>query len=495
MTFFDCDSFQVARGGRTWLCEVGVGTHQPPEMQGLDSYKTIVRSPNHDRFGLAVLVFQLLCMARHPFAGRHLGTGEPPSIEEAIAQSRYAYSRDQARTRMAAPPGSLPMDALTPTVQDLFEAAFAPAAARGGRPDGDRWVSALQELAASLRQCSANQGHHHLSRLSRCPWCEIEAASGTPLFPVVFIGDETAGSGIAALWLEIARLAEPPPMPPMPDPERMAARPSQEALEEGHLRRRARAMIIAAFAAAFVGIFTVVPAGQRALPLLAAAGAAIVAYYRPMSDAASAARERLKVARAEWEGLRTAWHFQAPGATFSEVRRSMDGLKARYDALPAERAQRLQTLWNQRQQRQLSEHLDRFQIAAAKIPGVGRAKIATLLSHGVTTADDVHARAIMAIPGFGPATAEKLVFWRRSCEQQFRFDPQHGVSPADIAALERDMATRRKSIEHDVATGLAQLKAIANAAAARARQLEGRGAELGPKLAQALADAKAIGVA
>ncbi len=31
VTFFDCDSFQVARGGRTWLCEVGVGTHQPPE--------------------------------------------------------------------------------------------------------------------------------------------------------------------------------------------------------------------------------------------------------------------------------------------------------------------------------------------------------------------------------------------------------------------------------------------------------------------------------
>ena len=72
---YDCDSFQITDGGRRWFCEVGVGTHQPPEMQGLASYRGVVRTPNHDNFGLAVFVFQLLYMGRHPFSGRPLGGG------------------------------------------------------------------------------------------------------------------------------------------------------------------------------------------------------------------------------------------------------------------------------------------------------------------------------------------------------------------------------------------------------------------------------------
>ena len=55
----DTDSFQVHEGGKHWFCEVGVATHQAPEMQGKSSYKGIVRTPNHDNFGLAVLIFQL----------------------------------------------------------------------------------------------------------------------------------------------------------------------------------------------------------------------------------------------------------------------------------------------------------------------------------------------------------------------------------------------------------------------------------------------------
>src|SRR5208337_3469303 len=36
----DCDSFQITAAGKTWFCEVGVGTHQPPEMQGRSSQES-----------------------------------------------------------------------------------------------------------------------------------------------------------------------------------------------------------------------------------------------------------------------------------------------------------------------------------------------------------------------------------------------------------------------------------------------------------------------
>ncbi|WP_431269276.1 helix-hairpin-helix domain-containing protein [Dankookia sp. P2] len=217
----DCDSFQVIQGSSTWFCEVGVGTHQPPEMQGRASYAGVVRTPNQDSFGLAVIVFQLLCIARHPFAGRYKGAGEPPSIEDAIQASRYAYSRDRPRTAMEPPPGSLPIGALTPTIQDLFEKAFAPETVRGGRPGADQWVAALGELSSDLRVCGTNGGHYYRKGLSACPWCAIENASGITLFPVVFKPGATVGvTGMAALWQEVSKVPDPPSVGRCPPPAR-----------------------------------------------------------------------------------------------------------------------------------------------------------------------------------------------------------------------------------------------------------------------------------
>ncbi len=65
----DCDSFQVIARGRKFLCEVGVETFTPPELQG-KSFKGVIRNENHDNFGLAVMVFLMLFMGRHPFSGR-----------------------------------------------------------------------------------------------------------------------------------------------------------------------------------------------------------------------------------------------------------------------------------------------------------------------------------------------------------------------------------------------------------------------------------------
>jgi DNA-binding helix-hairpin-helix protein with protein kinase domain len=62
----DSDSFQVVAGNRTYLCQVGTPEYTPPELQGA-RFDRVARTSNHDNFGLAVLVFQLLFMGKHPF--------------------------------------------------------------------------------------------------------------------------------------------------------------------------------------------------------------------------------------------------------------------------------------------------------------------------------------------------------------------------------------------------------------------------------------------
>ena len=86
-------------------------------------------------------LFHLLFMGRHPFAGRFLGAGEMP-IEKAIAECRFAYSRDARRTKMAPPPFTPPLAVAGPATTELFERAFHPMVASGGRPTAEDWVKA-----------------------------------------------------------------------------------------------------------------------------------------------------------------------------------------------------------------------------------------------------------------------------------------------------------------------------------------------------------------
>ena len=67
----DCDSFQIGNGTNVFTCDVGVPLFTAPELHGR-TFRGLVRTANHDRFGLAVLLFHLLYMGRHPFAGRYV---------------------------------------------------------------------------------------------------------------------------------------------------------------------------------------------------------------------------------------------------------------------------------------------------------------------------------------------------------------------------------------------------------------------------------------
>src|SRR3954471_21769031 len=106
--FVDCDSFQV-RGphGRIYRCGVGVPEYTPPELHGA-SFRDVDRSVDHDLFGLAVLIFHLLMMGRHPFSGVYHGHGDMP-LEKAIQNGLFAYAKDAKSRKMTPPPNTLPV--------------------------------------------------------------------------------------------------------------------------------------------------------------------------------------------------------------------------------------------------------------------------------------------------------------------------------------------------------------------------------------------------
>lgn len=223
VVLIDCDSYQVQLNGRSYPCEVGIELFTPPELQGR-SFRGLVRTPNHDRFGLAVLVFYLLFMNRHPFAGRYLGPGDMP-INQAIAQNRFAYSRSARTYQMQTPLHAPPLSIVPPVLVDLFERAFGPASAQpNARPSAAEWVSALKTFVGTLRACASDPGHVYAPHLPNCPWHAL-MQQGAPNFFVTVAytraGRTSSGSSfvLAAVWARIETVSSPntayvqPPVP------------------------------------------------------------------------------------------------------------------------------------------------------------------------------------------------------------------------------------------------------------------------------------------
>ena len=117
------------------------------------------------------MIFLVLFMGRHPFAGRYLGDGDMP-IEQAIEEHRFAYGGDHDFAAMEQPPGTPPLDIVSPPVAAALRARLRDVR-RAGRPaDGggmDR--RAREPWRAIWSNAPSAIAHWHFAGLPGCPWC------------------------------------------------------------------------------------------------------------------------------------------------------------------------------------------------------------------------------------------------------------------------------------------------------------------------------------
>ncbi|MDB5352855.1 MAG: Protein kinase protein [Planctomycetota bacterium] len=170
----DCDSFQIVEGSRVFRCGVGVSDYTPPELLG-KTFANLDRAANHDLFGLAVLVFQLLMVGRHPFSGVPLVAADIP-IEKAIQDGLYAYTRNP--TKLKPPPNVPPVAMLDTVTLDLFERAFG----SPRRPTATEWRNALDASMMQLTRCKNDPKHSYPAVAGKCPWCQLIAVAQLMIF-------------------------------------------------------------------------------------------------------------------------------------------------------------------------------------------------------------------------------------------------------------------------------------------------------------------------
>jgi serine/threonine protein kinase len=173
VTLIDTDSFQVRahsiRGNKVFRCTVGKPDYTPPELQG-KNFASVDRHPVHDRFGLGVMIFQLLTEGNHPFRSRWLGDGDAPSTSQKISNGWFPYDKSLS-SRILPPPDMPSLNILHPKVAALFSRCFiAGHHDPRQRPRPKEWADVLDEAERDLKQCD-QCGNFYSGHLKQCSWC------------------------------------------------------------------------------------------------------------------------------------------------------------------------------------------------------------------------------------------------------------------------------------------------------------------------------------
>lgn len=449
VALIDADSFQFATNGRSYPCVVGTEDFTPPELHGFNLGK-VERTRAHDNFGLAVAIFQLLGMGKHPYAGRYAGAGDL-SLGEAIAKNLFAYSvARNSSTRTTPPPASIRLGDFSLPISAAFEAAFGlnPSA----RPDPATWVSLLGEFASSLRQCSKVRTHYFPQAAGGCIWCRLTAQSGVEMFPQAFTAEATPTGqpfDITRVVAAIRTVVLPRQDDLLPSVSGDLGPPSTALIEARRGQKSQYGVGTVVVLIALLGLFG---APTMAILWLGLAAYGLTRFVGPKLDPAPLLRA-YKEADGRVHDLSLA-HLRRIG--FSEIfvlRTELDGLISQYQRLDADLQQELARVRSTREDRQRQAFLDTFLIVRAKIPGVGPAKRATLAAFGIESAADINYSAVFGVPGFGEALTRNMLTWRREQEAKFRYNP--APSPADvqaenaaraaIAAIRMDLQTKLRS--------------------------------------------------
>lgn len=489
----DCDSYSISTDKFRYPCEVGVTTHLAPELQGVN-LRGVERLPQHDNFGLAVIIFQLLFLGRHPFAGNYLGDVDK-SLEDCIREHLFAYGDDAESRKVKQPPGTLPLSAVSPNVAKLFERAFL---TDDKRPEPHEWIEALEDLSNNLEQCGLHPGHLYYEKLNACPWCEIESNTGLMLFP--FIGgknNSAAGQesfNIFTIENLIASFNVSQNLPAKPVMPTVLLPPSPEILDVRKTTRKRHIILVAIQLFVVIVFSTLVGFGSVCF-----VGLILMIFMTIILDGSAKSikkdlQDRLQTARSEWDKLENEWGQAESGQKLNQEIAQIRGKVTEYQNLHQLNRRKIQDLRDEIFRRRINEYLDSVRLDDAEFLGVENERLAVLKNFGIKTAADIESkRYLLSVPGVDENLASKLVDWRKELERKLDYDSESKISETEQEQLAQETAGMRRKIEKEVEMLLGVLRLGSVNLRHRQQKLLAKSEALANQLLQAESDLSAVG--
>lgn len=459
VVLIDADSFQLSHNGSLFKCRVGVPSFTPPELLSSNqSFDLIKRSINHDLFGLSLLIFHVLFMGRHPFAGVFNGPGDTP-IESHIREFRYAYAVDHKQRGLLPPPLSIsPRLVASSEVAEVFENDFTQIGAVKGRTSSKRWFEVISKQRQRLARCKSNANHVYDSSVGNCIWCALErkglsffesrmpptssnntSESLTRFKPADLLPTKTE----EAAWRRISAVSAEKNVIPTIKLSTIQPRYGLTETERVFILRRSRLRLLTCLFAVMILLM-----GQTTLmPLIAILLIAGFGYSpKPIRVLIAKYKAELAQVEADVTGLKTGWNSLADGSKqthiISTARTAWSTIQSLKDQFDKEIAYKLDILCKQHK----DSYLRSWLIADAGISGIGPGRSSTLASYGIESAADISAERLYGISGFGPVLTSSLLAWKSRLISAYQPPSDDWLLKGEEKALlARYMKTRRQA--------------------------------------------------
>ena len=486
----DCDSYSIKTDKLRYACEVGVATHLAPELQGVN-LRDIERENKHDNFGLAVIIFQLLFLGRHPFAGNYLGS-EDKSLEDCIREYRFAYGTNAAIKNVRQPPGTLSLTAVSPRIAAMLERAFL----TEDRPEPREWIEALEDLSHNLKQCTLHPGHLYFNQLNACPWCEIEMQTGLMLFPFVTSGSHLSSDkpfNIFTIENLIAGLGIRTELPAtLPRTEIMP--PSPESLESKRERRRIAYLVVPAHFLALLFMNWMFGVGASFMLGLILAFILTSLLYNIYTSAHHPLQEMLISGQRQFEKIEKERIRAAIPPYINENLVKIKNKITAYQSVQLKSVSELKLLQADVSHRELYKYLRTHRIIDAQISGITKPEQKMLMAVGVRTAAEVDENRLRDFYKVTDETIPKLLEWHERLVTDFDKDDQAVKTiKAEESRFINKTSAERRQIERDIEQLLILLRGGAAQLQKQQRQLLTKSKELSEQILQLQTDLQTIG--
>lgn len=466
----DCDSFQIESDRSTYLCEVGVSSYTPPELQGV-YLDDVVRTRNHDRFGLAVLIFQLIFLGRHPFAGRYFGPGEM-SLERAVTEYRFAYGPDSRLRQMRPPPNTLPFGCIPPGTATLFQRAFSfDGAMADARPSPEEWITSLNDLSGALKQCRVQIEHFYYVGSSSCPFCDLERKAHNLVVRNRIQTEEREPEyfSLNFSWGQIESVEAPGYLSILTQEDEIPVLPTRQTSEQKAQCRKLKVGSLSGIVIAIPFLFATHEVIFAYCILATVYCLCLSSYHKTRLIESS--MEALLESQQEYSALEKLLNSEGSSIPYDEKLEELNSARTGYEEVETQRKILLAGLEDRRAEAQLQRFLDRYLVRHSGVIGITHGDVATLESFGIETAADMTDDKIAEVSGVNAEALSQLIDWKIELETQFRFDPAKPVDLEDVKAVDHDMRLIKATYERELSAGAFILREISTSIIRRRAEL------------------------
>ena len=457
----DCDSFQIADGATIHTSDVGTPLWTAPELHG-SNLTGLVRTQNHDLFGLAQLIFLLLFTGRYPFAGVPR-TQKALLPEEAIQQHAFAFAPSEMNLPLGPPPGSPKFQMLPPALRDGFKRAFLKESVHANaRPKAAQWRVMLDMLSKELVTCAHNSSHYFWIGSVDCPWCQIIREVGVDLFPASQTNIPDLSRQFQNNDGYVLRLA--------------GIRPYQFAITRAP-----------AFTDLRPSSLPPVPTGfWSSLNRLFSAQGWKQSWLGP---SIRKNRQTMQQNEARLTSLNSQQQAFISNYTrdFATISGPLNGIVKSLKNTSELRNSCLQSVKDERRQESLNKHLQKFYIRNTRIHQIGPSRLATLSSFGIETAANITSKSLNAA-GMPTNASVELLNWRKEKEATFQFDPSQAITAVQAAEARARLNSRVKKLREDAAAIEIKLNEATQKTREKLRPLEAQIHQVAREMEQAKID-------